>query len=347
MPELLQSIDQIDAPWLGSVFAQAGIKVPAISNVRIAPLGAGNTGDTVTVTLEYETADTPAPASVVCKFHPAEQAQIEAIKSAGVFLTETHAQKLLAEHSEAAIPECYFVAVSDDGSQFNMVCEDLSEKCDPGDQITGCTIDEAKAAIVGLAGLHRQFWNEPGLNDLQWIRPRMPFPENALELLDDRLRNLLTEEQHEIVIQATPRIHDWLALEPDNQTLIHVDCKVDNVLFDHKSTDSPQAYLIDFALVSVGDAVADVAYFLTSSVSPEDRLACEMDLLEMHTREIARKDPAYTIEKAKASYRANIVSSLYLTMIAAMGMPDVPKAKLLLQRLFERNCAAVQHWMDL
>ena len=132
VPELLSSIDQIDAAWLESVFAEAGIDVPAINNVQVAPLGAGNTGDTVNAAIEYEAPDAAAPASVVCKFHPADQAKIEAIKSAGVFLTETNVQKLLAEHCEAAIPECYFVAVADDGGQFNMVSEDLSEKCELG-----------------------------------------------------------------------------------------------------------------------------------------------------------------------------------------------------------------------
>ena len=347
MPGLLASIDQIDSPWLESVFAEAGIDVPAINNISVEPIGAGNTGITVKVSLDYKAPDTAAPKSVVCKFHPTDQPRIEAIKSAGVFLTETNVQKLLTEKSEAAIPECYFVAVSDDGSQFNMVCEDLSERCEPGDQIKGCSIDEARAAIVELAKLHRQYWNEPLLSDLHWIRPRMPFPENALELLDDRLRNLLTKEQHDVVKQAAPQIHDWLGLEPDNQTLIHVDCRVDNMLFDQSNAKSPQAYLIDFALVSIGDAVADVAYFLTSSLSPGDRLACETDLLEVHTRELAQKDPAYTIETAMQSYRENIVSSLYLTMHAAMGMPDTPQARLLLTRLFERNCAAVQHWMNL
>ena len=347
MPQLLSSIDHIDSRWLASAFAHAGIDVPAISNFRVAPLGAGTTATTVKVSIEYESPDAAAPGSVVCKFHPDDQAKIEAIKSAGVFLTETNVQKLLAEHCEAAIPECYFVAASDDGSQFNMVCEDLSEKCELGDQINGCSIDEANAAILELAKLHRQFWNEPRLNDLEWIRPRMPFPENAFELLDDWLRHLLTEEQHAVVKQATPGIRDWLALQPDHQTLIHVDCRVDNMLFYNSNLGSPQAYLIDFALVSLGDAVADVAYFLTSSLSPEDRLACEADLLEMHTREIARKDPAYTIEKAMASYSENIVSSLYLTMIAAMRLPEAPQVRLLLTRLFERNCAALQHWMNL
>ena len=347
IPNLLSSIDQISPHWLQSVLGEAGKTVPAISNVRSEPIGAGNSGITVKVLIEYEKPGSEAPASVVCKFHSDDEKRSEPVKAAGVFLTESNAQKLLAEHSEAAIPECYFAEASDDGGEFNLVCEDLSERCELGDQIAGCSINEARAAILELARMHRQFWNEPRLNELTWIRPRLPLPPDAFELLQERLKKLLREEQRDIVRRATPRILDWLALTPENQTLIHVDCRVDNVLFDHSDHGSPRAYLIDFAMVTIGDAVADVAYFLTSSLTAEDRLACEMELLELHTSEIAQKDSTWTIEKAAEAYQVNIVSSLYLTMFAAMGMPDEPQANLLLTRLFERNCAAVRHWMKL
>ena len=342
IPNRLSSIDQISPHWLQSVFSESGKTVPAIRNVRTEPIGAGNSGITVKVLIEYENPGFEAPGSVVCKFHSDDETRSESVKAAGVFLTESNAQKLLAEHSEASIPECYFAEASDDGGEFNLVCEDLSVHCELGDQIKGCTIEEARVAILELASLHRQFWNESQLNELTWIRPRMPLPPDVFELLQERLKKLLTEEQQDIVRQATPRILDWLALTPENQTLIHVDCRVDNVLFDQSDHGSPRAYLIDFALVTIGDAVADVAYFLTSSLSPEDRLACEL-----HTSEIAQKDSTWTIEKAAEAYRVNIVSSLYLTMFAAMGMPDESQANLLLTRLFERNCAAVKHWMKL
>ena len=346
VPELLQSIDQITADWLQSVLNSAGIETPPINQFRTEPIGAGSTGTTVKVSLSYDGTDTDAPSSVICKFHPPDEHRIEMIKAAGVFHIEAGAQKLLAEHSDAAIPKCYFVEASDDGGVFNLVLEDLSERCSLGDQIAGCTIDEARAAIVELARMHRQFWNEPLLNDLRWTRSRMPFPPNMLELLEDRLRVLLTPEQHGIVRRAAPRVYEWLVLKPENQTLIHVDCRVDNMLFDHSEPGSTRAYLIDFALVSIGDAIADVAYFLTSSVSAKDRLACEMDLLETHTQIIAEKDATWTMEKAIESYRENIVSSLYLTMIASAGLENTPERNLLLTRLYERNSAAVQHWID-
>ena len=348
VPELLTSIDQIDPAWLQSVFQSAGLDLPTIKGTRIEPLGQGNTGVTVKVLLEYETQGaakfSAAPASVVCKFHPPDQERLDHARSNGVFQIEANALKLLAEYSEAAVPECYFVAVAEDGGTFNLVSEDLSVSCELGDQIAGCSIADAEATVLELAKLHRQFWKEPLLNDLDWVRPRPEIPENTYELLKERLTSILDAEQCETVKESVPLVLDWLKMRPINRTLIHSDCRVDNILFDRRDLGSSKAYLIDFALVTIGDATADVAYFLTSSVSTEDRLACEMDLLALHTREIAKKDPTYTLEIAIEAYRQNIVSSLFLTLLAALHMPDTPHSRVLLMKLFERNCAAVSHW---
>lgn len=345
MPTLISSANQIDAAWLQAVFTEAGQELPTIRNARAEPLGNGNTGDTVKVIIEYDSAaPASAPASVVCKFHPTVPEIFEATKQNCVFAIEANALKLLAKGTDAAIPELYFVDVAKDGGEFNLVCEDLSSFCELGDQVAGCSVEEAEAAVIELAKLHRQFWNEPQLNDLAWVKPRMALPENVLQMLHDRLNDLLSPDEYAIIKRSIPLVFDWLKLQPANQTLIHSDCRVDNILFDNREPNAPKAYLIDFALTNIGDATADLAYFLTSSVSPEDRLACEMDLLKLHTQEIARKDPSYTIEVAIEAYRANIVSSLYLTLIAALGMPETPDNRLLLGKLFERNCAAVAHW---
>lgn len=349
MPQLISSAKDINAAWLQSILERSDPSFPDIKSVNVAPLGNGNTGDTVRVVIDYASNDIvnqagSFPTSVVCKFHPSSPEAIEVTKMHGVFVVEANALKLLAACPELSIPELYFVEVADDGGEFNLVCEDLSTFCELGDQIKGCSIKEAEASVRELAKLHRQFWNEPQLNDLAWLRPRMLLPDNAFDLLESRLTGYLEQEHVDIVRQSIPLVFQWLQHQPANQTLIHSDCRVDNILFNNRNIDAPKAYLIDFALANVGDAVADVSYFLTSSVSPEDRLACELDLLEIHTQEIAKKDPTYTIEMAIDAYKENIVSSLYLTLIASMGMPDTPHNRLLLTKLFERNCAAVKHW---
>lgn len=345
MPSLISSAKQINSAWLQSVFSEAGKDFPAITGVRVEPVGNGTSGDTVRAVIEYDSmALDGAPSSVVCKFHSDVPEIFEAARQSGIFLTEANALKLLADGCDASIPELYLVNVAEDGGQFNLVCEDLSTFCELGDQIAGCSIEEAEAAVIELARLHRQFWNEPQLNSMTWIKPRMEFPENILEELHDRLSDLLTVELYDIVKQSIPLVFDWLNRQPANQTLLHSDCRVDNILFDKRQADRPRAYLIDFALTNIGDATADVAYLLTSSLSPEDRLACEMGLLKLHTKEIAIKDPAYTLEMAVAAYRENIVSSLFLTLVAARRALETPHNRLMLTKLFERNCAALKHW---
>lgn len=345
MPQMISSAKQINAAWLEKIFKEAGKDLPAISSVSVAPIGNGNSGDTVKATIEYaEEAPASAPLSVICKFPSTIPETFESAKMHGIFITEANALKLVADGSGISVPELYFVDVAEDGGEFNLVCEDLSAFCELGDQIGGCSVKEAEASIIELAKLHRQFWNAPQLSELTWIKPPMPMPPNVLELVNDRLRDLLSEEHHNIVKQGVPLLFEWLKHEPTNTTLIHSDCRVDNILFDNRNASAPKAYLIDFALANIGDATADVAYLLTSSVSPEDRLACEMDLLKIHTQEIAKKDPTYTPDMAVEAYRKNIVSSLYLTVLSALGMPETPHTCLLLKTLFERNCAAVKHW---
>ena len=345
MPALLSSADHIDADWLQSVFKTAGKDLPAISSVRVEPLGNGNSGDTVRALIDYQT-EPPAgaPSAVVCKFHPTAPEKFEETRQHGIFVVEANALKLLADGADASVPELYFVDIDEMSGRFNLVCEDLSSFCDPGDQITGCSVKEAEAAVMELAKLHRQFLKEPQLNQLEWLKPRMPLPENLQELIHERLIDLLSAEQYDIVEKGIPLVFDWLELQPAFPTLLHTDCRVDNILFDNRDNRAPRAYLIDFALASVGDPAADLAYLLTSSISPEDRLSCEMDLLKLHTHEIARKDSSYTFEIAKEAYRVNIVSSLYLTLAAALSVPETPHGRLLLTKLFERNCAAVEHW---
>lgn len=345
MPALISAVDQIDAAWLQAVFSDAGREIPEIGDLCIEPIGNGNTGHTVKVNINYAVeAGESAPSSVVCKLHPSAPEVFEATRQYGVFITEAGVLKLLAKGIDASVPELYFVDVNEKSGEFNLVCEDLSSFCDLGDQIIGCSIQEAKATVVELAKLHRQFWNEPQLNDLAWVKPRMAIPENAPEILRERFAGLLSEEQNEIVEQGANLVAKWMRRRPSNYTLIHSDCRVDNVLFDNRDQNNPKAYLIDFALANVGDAAADIAYFATSSLTPVDRLACEMDLLKIHVQEIAKKDTGYTFEKAVEAYRENIVSSLYLTLFSSLNLPDTPGTRQLLSKLFERNCAAVQHW---
>lgn len=348
IPVILSSIDSINADWLQTVFHSAGHDTPPILDVRVEPFGHGTSSETVKIHINYAEYDkavfSAVPRSVVCKFHAKDEHTFEATKSNGIFVTEANMLKLLAAEPEVCMPSCYFVAVADDGGDFNLVMQDLTENCIPGDQISGCSVKEAEATVRALAGLHRRYWNEPLLDKLTWVKPRIPFPSNASALLHERLNRLLDAEQHDCVNDSIPKILDWLGASPKNQTLIHGDCRVDNVLFDVSDKALPRAYLIDFALGGIGDASSDLAYFLTSSLAPEDLSLCEMGLIALHTQYIAEKDNTYTLDQAIESYRKNIFSSLHMTLLSAMHIPDTSHNSQMIAEILGRNCAAIERW---
>ena len=135
----------------------------------------------------------------------------------------------------------------------------------------------------------------------------------------------------------------WIAQAPARRTLIHGDPRVDNILFE-ATGEGTRACLIDWQSLRVGDPQHDVAYFLSGSVSPQVRQASERDLLAEYVSIVADIDPAYTIDLALESYRRNMVSGLWLTVIAAAYMDRTQHNADLLIALLTRNVRAVIDW---
>jgi hypothetical protein len=105
-----------------------------------------------------------------------------------------------------------------------------------------------------------------------------------------------------------------------------------------------RACLIDWQTVRSGDPQYDVAYFLSGSLSPQDRRACERDLIAEHVRAIFEIDGDYTFEAALESYRFNIVSGLWLTLVASAFIEHSEHNARLLETLVARNTAAIRDW---
>ena len=135
----------------------------------------------------------------------------------------------------------------------------------------------------------------------------------------------------------------WINLAPTRRTLIHGDPRVDNILFE-QTPDGLRACLIDWQSLRLGDPQYDVAYFLSGSISPADRRSGERALLAEYVRIIAEVDPTYTLELALDSYRANIVSGLWLTVIAAAYLERTAHNSDLITTLLTRNASAVSDW---
>src|ERR1700722_4118038 len=94
------------------------------------------------------------------------------------------------------IPRCYFAAMNECGDGFTPALEDLVP-AQPGDRIAGCSVDQARAAAVNVAGLHAPTWNDPSLRELDWLIPDFAeYPEIAAAFLVDATKQLGPGEGH-------------------------------------------------------------------------------------------------------------------------------------------------------
>eukprot|EP00903_Cladosiphon_okamuranus_P003387 g3385.t1 len=269
----------------------------------------------------------------------------QASADVGGYRCEHEMTRILPQVTGLRAPEFYHSDISDDNLKTAILMEDLSDRCVAGDQMQGASADQALASVSELMRVHKHFWNAPQLNRFDWTVERMPYHHPGQGVIKDRLADRLTVEQIQIVDDSMPHIDAWLEDKPANRTLIHGDCRVDNILFDLSAADAPKAYIIDWANCRVGDAMSDVAYLLASSVKIDDRAACEQQALALYAEEMAEVDPSYSLAQATEDYRRNITSSMFLTLLAAAFIPQTPHTDLLLETLIRRNCAAHKDWL--
>ena len=350
-PHLLDDVGKIDNLWMQSVFSHAGLDVPRIAMVDCRPLGHGNLSSTVTATIAYNQTTNDVPTSVVCKFNSIlPEAQAHLVEPSP-YRTEVSTYRYLGENPPIRVPRVYYAAVSDDGLTVNLVLEDLGTFCEAGDQIAGCGQAEAAAVTRELARMHAHFWGREELKTLSWMSTNRPPNSRMAELYSsgaarfrERYADDLSTEEMAVIEAFIPRVSEWSRIRPETSTLLHVDPRVDNIMFDRRSPGQVHAYIIDWQVAGHGDPQYDLAYFLTGSLSVEDRRACEHALIAEHAAVISTVDPTYTVERAIDAFRRYIFSGLYMTVAASNVMPDTPHNRSLLTTLARRNCAAVRDW---
>ena len=202
-----------------------------------------------------------------------------------------------------------------------------------------------------LARMHAHYWGREDLGTFEWMAINRPANTDAADgyaagvaRFKERYAAEMGAEDMAIIEDFASLVATWMAQRPETATLLHNDPRVDNIMFDRRTPGEVHAYILDWQVTGHGDPQQDVAYFLTGSLSVADRRAYERTLIAQHAAEMAKADPAYSLEQALAAYRRQIVSGLYMTVAAASVMPDTPHNHRLLTTLARRNCAGVRDW---
>jgi hypothetical protein len=315
-----QDVQSLTPEWLTEVLRdRAPGRDSEVTSFRAERLGVeqGWVGEVARLDLSYAETAAGMPSSVVVKFSPPD--------SDGVFsLHEANFYREIAAGHDFAVPACFYAAPDSKTGESVLLLEDLS-RLRTVSFLTGCTPEEAEAAVMALAKVHVGWWCDESLDRRDWmlsiastdfsnwwaqypfrirsILPGFEIPRGLMDL-GDRFAN------------DTAAVLDRIEGAPF--TAIHRDIHVDNLLFGVEREDPP-VILIDWQTAGRGKGITDVAYLLISSLSPSDRRDSEGKLIDMYHGYLVESGiEDYSLEQCWSDYKLGVASKLFITVTATV-----------------------------
>ena len=317
--------EDVDASWLTGVLRGAGVVRHAeVRSFDAEPVGTGQMADSVRYRLRYDDEEPGAPASVVGKFtaaDPSSRATALAMRTSEV---EVRFYQQIAPTVGVPTPACHFAEVDPSTAEFVLVMSDLAP-ARQGDQVAGCSADEASTALAALAALHAPRWADPSLRSVEWLARRTE-DSNALaeQLLPvlfagfvERYGDRLGPDAVAVGQGLMDNLGRYLREQPGPDTVQHGDFRLDNLLFADGS--APGVTVVDWQTAVLGPALADASYFLGAGLSGEARRANERALLrEYHDRLCAMGVRGYGWADCLTDYRRYAYAGYLMAVGASM-----------------------------
>jgi len=280
----------IDADWLTAVLRQGGVDA-VVSGFSATSIGTGQIGDSVRFKLRYARASEDAPASLVGKFPSAgEESRATGVRL-GNYLREVRFYQHLAATARISTPRCWFTDVDEATSDFVLMMEDLAP-AEPGDQLKGVTLEQARQVVVEAAKLHASHWEDDGLEALPWVSGTRSAPPSAAtgeitlmlwRAFKDRYGPRLRPEWTDVGDRLTADVGRLQGAREGPRCLTHNDFRPDNMMFASARGGRPVTVL-DWQSFAYGVGATDVAYFLAGALPAKVRRRSEPELLDLYHR---------------------------------------------------------------
>lgn len=314
--------DQVTPEWLTAVLRAAGATDEGtVVDVKATPVGTGQVGDSVRFALSWDDADA-GPATVVGKFPTEDETSRATATAVRTYEVETRFYQQLRGRVDIAAPVPYYAQIDLATHDFAILMNDLAP-AEQGDQIAGCTPDEAAIAVEEAAKLHAPLWGDSTLAGLDWMNRNSP--EGLRGLVDmvwpgflERYDGRLDAEVVDAGSVLVERLEAYLSWRPEQLTAVHGDFRLDNMLFDPSPAGVPMT-TVDWQTVSHGPGVQDVAYFLGTGLEPDLRAEVEQDLVKEYLSTLRAggvKDQSF--EACWDQYRRSAFAGFIMAMISSM-----------------------------
>lgn len=328
------SPQELTTDWLTRALRETG----SINNATVTSFdrkiigeGVGFMGELAQVRLHYDRPEEGAPQSLIAKFPSNVPDNREVGDTFRFYEREIRFYEEIADQVELRTPRRYYSAMDTQAGEYVLLLEDLAP-ARVGDQLAGCSPEQAELAIRELARFHAAWWESPRLAELDW----MPYTgdaaiaQSAVDSYEEAWGPFLEQfssqvpasilEMGERFGKSIPHMIDRFGVPP--RTIVHGDYRLDNLFFATPEGGDPLA-VVDWQISSRGRGLFDVAYFTTGALQPEERKAKEMDLLRMYHRILTENGvQGYDFHQCLHDYR---ISTLFcwLYAVITLGRLDI------------------------
>lgn len=281
-------------------------------------------GDCLRLALTYDR-PVAAPATLVAKLPSSNETSRATGMALRTYEVEVRFYQELAHRLPVRSPVCHHAEIDLATGDFVLLLEDLAP-ARQGDQVTGCSPDQAALVLEEAARLHAPLWGDRDLDALEWpVRWTQESQDamqamltvlwpNFVERYGDQLDADVVDLGHRF-IAALPA---YYAHRPEPHTVLHNDYRLDNLLFATPEG-GPAVAVVDWQTVGIGPAVLDVSYFVGAGLTVEDRRAHEEDLVRgYHQALLASGVEGFDWDRCWADYRAFAFAGFHMAVLASM-----------------------------
>lgn len=300
------------------------------------PLGTGQMCDSLRVQVTYD-GPTDLPASLVVKLPAADETSRSTAVMMRSYEKEVRFYADLAPRLPVATPRCWASRFDPETHDFVLVLEDLAP-AEPGDQLAGCSVEVAEAAVEQLVALHAPLLGDPSLEALDWL---VGDEAGSRALMTALLPQLWAGFLDRYDVPGHVRtagdavfssIESYLAPRPGPRTVTHGDFRLDNLLLRGTSVT-----VVDWQTCALGHGATDVAYFVGAGLLPDVRREVEGDLLAAWAKGVGVVDP-------EPAYRLGTFAGLVMAVGASMMVERTDRGDAMFLAMADRHA---RHALDL
>ena len=309
---------EITVDWLRETL---GGDIGAIETERI---GDGHIGVNVRVRLVDH--DASLPDSVVLKLPATDDASLTAAKMLRHYEREVRFYQEIAATVDIRVPHCHHAAWDPATNDFDLVLEDMAPAAQ-GDQLTGCSLEQAHDAVRELARLHGPRWDDPALDDVDWMEHAgrgdgeagaglaMMWQMFWPAFLEGHRRHLADDEVA-LGDAFGARLTEWRVGHTGPRTVTHGDYRLDNMLFA-TGPGQPPVTVVDWQSPAHGTPITDLSYFCSAGLLPPDRRQHERALVASYAEALTEYGIDLDDDWLWTEYRRDPFAGLVTAVVAS------------------------------